>query len=113
MLFYLFGSLFESLCVRDIRVYADPIGGKVMHYHDTTDLEVDIIIELPDGRWCAIEVKLGMDENDGAKNLLKLKKKTVLNSGIGPSFLAVITGSGFFHVRPDGVMVIPIGCLGP
>ena len=108
-----FGSLFESLCVRDIRVYADLIGGKVMHYHDTTDLEVDIIIELPDGRWCAIEVKLGMGEDEGAKNLLKLKKKTVLSSGIDPSFLAVITGSGFFHVRPDGVMVIPIGCLGP
>lgn len=108
-----FGSLFESLCVRDVRVYADPLEGRVMHYHDTSDLEVDIIIELPDGRWCAMEVKLGRDEDEGARNLLRLKNKTVLNSGIEPSFMAVITSGGFFHVRSDGIMVIPIGCLGP
>ena len=60
-----------------------------------------------------MEVKLGRDEDEGARNLLRLKNKTVLNSGIEPSFMAVITSGGFFHVRSDGIMVIPIGCLGP
>ena len=108
-----FRLLFESLCVRDVRVYAGPMDGRVMHYHDTSGLGIDIIVELPDDRWCATDVELGRDEDEGARNLLRLRRKTVLTSGIGPSFLAVLTGSGFFHVRPDGVMVIPIGCLGP
>lgn len=108
-----FGSLFESLAIRDLRVYSQVIGGQVYHYHDTTGLEVDAIVVLEDGRWCAIEVKLNAGEDEGARNLLRFRNKTKLADGTGPSFLAVLTGTGFYHVRPDGVLVIPIGCLGP
>lgn len=108
-----FGSIFESLCIRDLRVYSQPLDGTVRHYHDSAGLEVDSIITLDDGRWGAIEIKLHSGEDEAAKNLLKLKKKLILKDGSGPSFLAVLTGSGFFHRRDDGVLVIPIGCLGP
>ena len=109
----LFGSLFEALAIRDLRVYSQVIDGQVYHYHDTTGLEVDAIVSLADGRWCAIEIKLNSGEDEGARNLIRFRNKTRLADGTGPSFLAVLTGTGFYHVRPDGVLVIPIGCLGP
>ncbi len=109
----LFGSLFEALAIRDLRVYSQVIDGQVYHYHDTTGLEVDAIVSLADGRWCAIEIKLNSGEDEGARNLIRFRNKTKLADGTGPSFLAVLTGTGFYHVRPDGVLVIPIGCLGP
>ena len=101
--------LFESMCIRDLRVYSQVLDRIVMHYHDDTGLEVDIIVELPDGRWGAFEVKLNRGEDDAARSLLRLKNKISAE----PSFLAVLTGAGFFHIRDDGVMVVPIGCLGP
>ncbi len=109
----LFGSLFESLVIRDLRVYSQAMDGDVRHYHDTTGLDVDAIVTLDDGRWCAIDVRLSGDVEKSARNLIRFKDKTELADGSDPSFLAVITGTGFYHVRPDGVIVIPIGCLGP
>ncbi len=106
-------SLFESLAIRDLRVYSQVIGGRVFHYHDTAGSEVDAIVVLEDGRWCAIDVRMGCDADEGARSLLRFRNKTKLADGTGPSFLAVLTGTGFYHVRPDGVLVIPIGCLGP
>lgn len=106
-----FGPLFESLCIRDLRIYSQPMEGRVYHYHDNSDLEVDAIIELDDGRWAAIEIKLNSGENQAADNLLRLRNKVKLTSGAPPSFLAILTGTGFYHVRDDGVLVIPIGCL--
>ena len=104
--------LFESMCIRDLRVYSQVLDGTVMHYHNDTGLEADIIVELPDGRWGAFEVKLNRGEDDAARSLLRLRNKISADSA-EPSFLAVLTGAGFFHIRDDGVMVVPIGCLGP
>lgn len=110
--FCYFGFLFESLCFRDIRVYADAIEGKVFHYRDKSNLEADIIIELFDGRWAALEVKLGSKQiEEAATNLLKLKEKVNTEKMKEPSFLAVICGNGFAYRRKDGVYVIPIDCL--
>ena len=105
-----FGQIFESLCVRDLRVYSQLLDGTVYHYSDSNGLEVDSVIELRDGRWGATEIKLNqIPEDQAAANLIRLKKK-VENE---PEFLAIITGTGFAHVRDDGVAVVPIGCLGP
>ena len=108
------GFLFESLCFRDISVYADALGGIVYHYHDFDDLEADAILQLPDGRWAAIEVKLGEFEFDvAADNLHKLRNK-LANKTMPPSFLAIITASGgAAYKRDDGVYVLPIDCLKP
>ena len=104
----MFGRLFECMCIRDLRVYSQPLGGTVYHYHDETNLKVDAVVELEDGRWAAFEVKLSsVLEDQAAKNLMRLRKK-VANP---PEFMAVITGTGFAHVRDDGIFVIPIGCL--
>lgn len=70
-----FGSLFESLCIRDLRTYSQPIEGKVYHYHDNSDLGVDCIIELDNGRRAAIEIKLRIGENRVAENILRLRDK--------------------------------------
>ena len=112
--FETFGFLFESLAVRDVRVYASPIGGEVLHYRDETGLESDMIVQLKDGRWGAIEVKLGGRLiDDAATNLLKLRS-TIDTAKVGePSFLMVLTGTEFAYRRPDGVYVCPIGCLRP
>ena len=110
--FEYFGFLFESLCTRDIRVYAQSIDGDVFHYRDKNNLEADLIIRLRDGRWAAIEVKLGQKQIDeAAANLLKLKNIIDVNKMGEPSFLMVITGGQFAFKRPDGVWVVPIGCL--
>ncbi len=107
-----FGLLFESLVIRDIRVYAQTLGGDVYHYRDKEGLEADAIIHLHDGRWCALEVKLSSDKIDEAANNLN-KLKRIIDTDImnKPSFLAVITGTEFAYTRKDGVHVIPIGCL--
>lgn len=110
--FEYFGFLFESLCTRDIRVYAQSIDGDVFHYRDKNNLEADLIVRLRDGRWAAIEVKLGQKQIDeAAANLLKLKNIIDVNKMGEPSFLMVITGGQFAFKRPDGVWVVPIGCL--
>lgn len=109
--FETFGFLFESIVTRDVRVYSEEIGGSVYHYNDLTGLEVDLIVELRDGSWGAIEVKLGSNELDKASaQLLKLAKI----SKVKPSFLMVLTNTEIAYQRPeDGVYVVPIGCLGP
>ena len=109
-----FGLLFESLAVRDVRVYSQGIGGDVYHYRDGDGLEADIVVHLHDGRWCAMEVRLGsMDVDKAAKNLLRLSNKVDGASLGAPAFLAVITGTEYAYRREDGVYVIPLGCLGP
>ncbi len=109
-----FGLLFESLAVRDVRVYSQGMGGDVYHYRDGDGLEADIVVHLHDGRWCAMEVKLGsMDVDKAAKNLLRLSNKVDGASLGAPAFLAVITGTEYAYRREDGVYVIPLGCLGP
>jgi predicted AAA+ superfamily ATPase len=108
------GFLFESLCYRDLCIYSSAIGGQVYYYGDNTGLEIDSIVELGDGRWGAIEVKLGDSEFDkAANNLLALKKK-VSEDSPSPSFLMIICATGgIAYVREDGVMVVPADCLGP
>lgn len=107
-----FGLLFESLAIRDLRVYAQTMNGHVCHYHDGTGLEVDAIVHLPEGRWGAIEVKLNDNWADkGAENLKKLRDRIDLDRMKAPSFLAVVTADGAAYTREDGVHVIPLSCL--
>ncbi|MDR1917740.1 MAG: DUF4143 domain-containing protein, partial [Christensenellaceae bacterium] len=107
-----FGLLFESLCIRDLRIYADKIDGTVYHYRDTNDLETDAIIHLANGDWGAVEIKLGGNEIDeAASNLLKLKSKIDESYMKEPKFLMVLTGLNYAYRRPDGVLVVPVGCL--
>jgi predicted AAA+ superfamily ATPase len=110
--FKTFGFLFESLCTRDIRVYAQAIDGDVFHYRDKSGLESDLIVRLRDGRWAAIEVKLGNKQiEEAAQNLLALKAKIDEDKMGQVSFLMVITGGQYAYRRNDGVLVVPIGCL--
>lgn len=107
-----FGLFFESLCVRDLRIYMQPIEGTVSHFRDVNGNEVDLIVELPGKEWGAIEVKLGGDGIDeGAKNLIRLKNSIDAERMKPPSFLMVLTGGQYAMRRPDGVFVVPIGCL--
>jgi len=106
------GFLFEALCARDIRIYAQNNDGEVFHYRDKNGLEADMIVALRDGRWGAIEVKLGNKQiEQAAKNLLKLEEKINADKMRKPSFLMVITGGQYAYRRKDGVIVAPIGCL--
>lgn len=108
------GFYFESLVVRDIRAYSSVIDAEVYHYRDKDGLEADIIIHTDDGRWAALEVRLGKkDIDEGDKHLLKLREKVDTKVESEPAFLAVITYTGLAYHRKDGVYVIPIGCLGP
>ncbi|TPF77898.1 hypothetical protein BW12_09035 [Bifidobacterium sp. UTCIF-3] len=111
-----FGLLFEGMCIRDLRVYADALGGQVFHYRDKTGLECDAVVHLRDGRYGLIEVKLGGDKltNEGASNLLKLAGRLDTSKMSEPSFLMVLTGTGAYSfTRPDGVIVAPITTLRP
>ena len=110
--FEYFGFLFEALCARDMRVYAQRNDGDVFHYRDKTGLEADMIVQLRDGRWGAVEVKLGQKQiEEAASNLLKLHKKVNTDKMHDPSFLLVLTGGEFAYRRKDGVLVVPVGCL--
>ena len=110
--FNTFGFLFESLCTRDMRIYAEANAGSVFHYRDKNNLVADMIVALRDGRWAAIEVKLGNKQiEEAAKNLLKLKEKVNTEKMGEPSFLMVLTGGEYAYRRTDGVLIIPIGCL--
>ncbi|NLL95352.1 MAG: ATP-binding protein [Thermoplasmatales archaeon] len=107
-----FGLLFESLAVRDLRAYSKPLGGDVFHYRDSNGLEADAIVLLRDGRWGAVEVKLGAGMIDDAAENLKKLGDTVESDAVGtPSFLAVVTGTEYAYRRDDGVYVVPLGCL--
>jgi hypothetical protein len=108
------GLLFESLVVRDLRVYAQASDATVLHYRDNTGLEVDAIVEVSDGQWAAFEVKLGQGQVDAAAASLLTFASRVDTAKCGaPAALGVITASGYGYRRPDGVHVIPVGALGP
>jgi hypothetical protein len=110
--FKTFGFLFESLCARDVRVYAQSIDGNVFHYRDKSGLESDLIVRLRDGRWAAIEVKLGNKQiEEAAQSLLTLKSRIDEDKMGEASFLMVLTGGQYAYRRKDGVFVVPIGCL--
>ena len=106
------GFLFESLCTRDMRVYAQANDGEIFHFRDKNGLEADMIISLNDGRWAAVEVKLGNKQiEEAAKHLKELARKIDDEKMGKPSFLMVVTGGEFAYQRTDGVYVVPIGCL--
>ena len=108
------GLFFETMCVRDLRVYAEIIDGEVYHYRDKSGLECDTVIHLRNGSFGLIEIKLGGDKliEEGAENLKTFSNKIDTNKMKAPSFLMVLTGTGnFAYRREDGVYVVPIGCL--
>lgn len=112
--FQTFGLLFESLCIRDLRVYADALDGHVFHYRDKTGLESDAILVLRDGRWAAFEIKMGANEFDqAAANLKKISERVDTDKMKKPSYLMILTATEFAYQRPDGVFVVPLGCLKP
>lgn len=109
-----FGLFFETMCVRDLRVFAESLDGAVYHYRDNTNLECDTVIHLRNGSYGLIEIKLGGDDliDEGAANLLKLKNKIDVSKMKAPAFLMVLIGVGkYAYRREDGVLVVPIGCL--
>lgn len=109
-----FGLLFETLCVRDLRIFAESINGSVYHYRDNTGLECDAVVHLRNGKYGLIEIKLGGDSliEQGAKSLKKLKDCIDTTKMNKPSFLMVLTGIGkYAYKREDGVLVVPIGVL--
>jgi uncharacterized protein len=109
----LFGLLFESMVIRDLRVYAQASDARVLHYRDNTGLEVDAIVETGDGRWAAYEIKLGTGHIDtAAANLLKFAERIDTGKCGSPALLGVIVGTGYGYMRKDGVAVIPVGALG-
>ncbi|MDE5888258.1 MAG: DUF4143 domain-containing protein [Muribaculaceae bacterium] len=110
--FNTFGFMFESMCVRDLRIYAQASDGEVFHYRDKNELEADIIIHLRDGRWAPVEVKMGQKQiEEAAAHLLKLSQKVDTEKMGQPSFLMVLTGGEYAYRRKDGVWVVPLGCL--
>lgn len=114
-----FGFIFESLCIRDLKIYSHALGGRISYYHDRYGLEADAVLHLDDGRYALIEIKLGSAEiEEGAQHLLRLKE--LINSTIEkdqtsalrePDMLIVITGGEMAYERSDGIKIIPIGCL--
>lgn len=112
--FRFLGLLFESMVVRDLRVYAQAADGEVFHYRENGRLEIDAVVQARDGRWAAFEVKLGPRAvEEGARNLLRLAERVDPQTVGPPRALGVIVASGYGYTRPDGVGVIPIGALGP
>jgi predicted AAA+ superfamily ATPase len=110
--FETFGLLFESLCIRDLRVYAESNDGHVYHYRDKNGLEIDSIIQLADGRWGAVEIKMGAGEiEDACKVLLKLEKVVDTKKMKKPSFLMVLTATEYAFQMDNNVWVVPLGCL--
>ena len=108
------GFLFEALCVRDLRIYAEAFGGSVFHYRDYRGREIDLVIERPDGHWCAFEVKLGANQIDeAAAKLVSLRDEIVSDSaGKKPEVLVIVCGlANAAYQRPDGVFVVPIRAL--
>ncbi|MCH5238721.1 MAG: ATP-binding protein [Muribaculaceae bacterium] len=109
-----FGFIFETMCVRDLRVYAESLGGEVYHFRDSNGLECDLVIHFRNGKYGLIEIKLGGDKliEEGVKNLLKLKNTIDTNKMGDPSFMMVITATGqFAFQRSDGVYIVPINTL--
>ena len=119
--FKTFGFLFESLVMRDLRIYSQRLGGQISYYRDRYGLEADAVLHLDDGRYALIEIKLGAAEIDeGASHLLEIRRlvaehnKTEKQCPLRePDLLMVVTGGEMAYTRPDGVHVVPIGCLKP
>lgn len=109
----IFGFLFEALVERDLKIYADSFNAKCYHYQDYQDKEIDCVIELENGEWCAFEIKLGAHQiDDVANELLNIKKQIEIENGKAPSVLCVICGlTNAAYQRPDGVYVLPITAL--
>ncbi|GAB1432906.1 hypothetical protein MASR2M29_15310 [Spirochaetota bacterium] len=108
------GFLFESLCLRDLKIYAESFGASLYHYQDYNNNEMDAVVELQDGSWCAFEIKLGANQIDkAAANLLRIKNSIEKDpKGKAPSVLCVISGlSNAAYKRDDGVFVVPITAL--
>jgi predicted AAA+ superfamily ATPase len=111
-----FGLLFETLAVRDLRVYAEALDGKVYHYRDSNKLECDAVVHLRNGHYGLVEVKLGGESliNEGVKTLCSLADKIDTTRMPEPSFKMVLTAIGqYAYRRTDGVFVVPVGCLKP
>lgn len=109
-----FGFIFEAMCERDLKIYAESFGANVFHYQDYKNREIDAVIELDDGRWCAFEIKLGVNQIDAAaENLLNIRNEiSKEKNGVPPSVMCVICGlSTAAYRRPDGVFVVPITAL--
>ena len=108
------GLLFENLCIRDLRVYAEAMDGRVYHYRDKSGLECDAVVHLKNGKYGLIEIKLGGDRliEEGARNLLKFCDRIDSEKMGEPAFMMVLCGvAPYAYKRNDGVMVVPIGCL--
>ena len=108
------GLLFETMCVRDLRVYSEYLGGSVLHYRDKSGLECDTVIHLRNGNYGLVEIKLGGQKliEEGAANLKALANKIDIHRTPAPSFMMIVTGIGdFAYKREDGIFVVPIGCL--
>ena len=108
-----FGFLFESLCERDLKIYAESFGASLYHYQDYAGNEIDAVIELQDGGWCGIEIKLGANKiEEAAANLLHIRDEVVKDGSKAPSALIVLCGlSHAAYQRPDGVYVVPLTAL--
>lgn len=108
------GMLYEALCIRDLRVYAQKNHGQVFFYRDNVGLEADAVVALRDGRWGLVEIKLNQSQADSASDSLRRVANKVDQTIMGaPSFLLVVTADGYAYRRNDGVYVVPIGCLKP
>ena len=108
------GLLFETMCIRDLRVYSEALDGKVYHFRDKNGLECDAVTHLRDGRYGLVEIKLGGQRliDEGAKTLHTLSGKIDTGKMMHPSFMMVLTGTGAYaYIRKDGIWVVPIGCL--
>ena len=110
-----FGFLFESMAVRDLRIYAQGSDAAVYQHRDTYGLEADAVIESPDGRWIAAEVKLGGASaiETAARALLKLQDRVSVGRAESLARLMIVTGGRYCYQRPDGVAVVPLACLRP
>ena len=107
------GFLFEALCERDLKIYAESFGAHLYHYQDYSNKEIDAVIETDNGNWCAFEIKLGANQIDeAAENLLAIKKSIDEGGGTPPAVMCVICGlSNAAYQREDGVFVVPITAL--
>ena len=110
-----FGFVFESMVIRDLRIYAQAADAEVLQYKDSSELEIDAVVRVRDGRWAAFEVKLGQDQVDeAAQNLLRFRNERVDTARAGnPAMLAVIVSTGLSYMREDEVAVVSVGALGP
>ena len=106
------GFIFENMCYRDLKIYADSLGAELFYYRDNKDFEIDFILRCENGKWGAIEIKLGAKKvEEAAENLKKFKEKVDIEKSGEPSFLLVLTGGELSYLREDGVYVVSIGNL--